>query len=77
MFGLCRLTSALPLHTIPLLLQSLAALAVSCLRVEIIEEGDFWICLICHLPLPPGPVMETQRSFLQVVLDTLSRMTTW
>lgn len=59
----CRLTSALPFHTVLFLPQSLAGLSVSCLKVELIEEGCFLDLLGLPSPLPPHPVMETQRPF--------------
>lgn len=72
----CRLTSALPFHTNLFLLQSLAALSISCLRVELIEKRCFLDLLDLPSCLSPRPVTEMQRPFLQVVLETLSRMTT-
>lgn len=59
----CRLTSALPFHTILFLPQPLAGLSVSCLKVELIEEGCFLDLLGFTISPAPHPLTETQRSF--------------
>lgn len=59
----CRLTSALPFHTILFLPQSLAGLSVSCLKCELIEEGCFLDLSALPLPLPPHLIMVIQRPF--------------
>lgn len=60
----------------PVLPQSLAAPSVSCLRVELTEEGCFLDHFDVPSPLPPHPVVEIQRPFSPVALETLSGITT-
>lgn len=67
MFGLPTYLSTAGSHH-PVLPQSLAALSVSCLRVELTEEGCFLGLFDVRSPLPPHPVMEIQRPFSPVVL---------